>query len=163
MVRRSSTKPDILGCNCYPIHAQPKPGETAYDKETLEKSAKNAAELVKKAILDSQTYFDLPVYLTETSGGLTTDAKIAYINALYEMVVELRQQKVPLVGVNWWPLFDTIQWDYRENPGKPLADFIVPGGWNNGLYITKPDADGNLKRVPTSAVEAYQEVVRKKI
>jgi len=160
---KRAAKPDILGCNYYPSFAQPKPGEKAYDKDALDKSAQKAAEIVKRAILDSQTYFDLPVYLTETSGGLTTEAKIAYINALYDMVVELRREKVPLVGVNWWPLFDTIQWDYRENPDKPLADFIVPGGWNNGLYVTKPEANGNLNRVATPAVEAYREIVQKKI
>ena len=38
------------------------------------------------------------------------------------------------MGVNWWPLFETIQWDYRDKPDKPLVDFIYPGGWNNGLY-----------------------------
>ena len=66
--------------------------------------------------------------------ALTDEAKIAYIEAFDEMAHELRRQKVPLVGINWWPLFETIQWDYREKVNKPLVDFIYPGSWNNGLY-----------------------------
>ncbi len=161
---KRAAKPDMLGCNNYPGFSQPIPNEaTGDDRNKLEKAAQKSAESVKKAILDSQTYFDLPVYLTETSGGLTTAAKIAYINALYEMISNLRRKKVPIVGVNWWPLFDTIQWDYRENLDKPLTDFIYPGGWNNGLYLIESEPDGNLKRIPTPAVEAYREVMRRKI
>ena len=148
-------KPDILGCNCYPSI----PTQAAVDKpaRSAEQVAHEKIAIVKKAILDSQTYFDLPVYLTETSDGLTDEAKIAYINALYEMVQDLRREKVPIVGVNWWPLFDTIQWDYREKPDKPLVDFIYPGGWNNGLYKISPQADGDLKRVPTAGGAGFSE------
>ena len=81
----------------------------------IEQAAKEATRSAKKAILDSQTYFNLPVYLTETSAGLTDEAKVAYIKALFQMTRDLRAQGVPFVGMNWWPLFDTIQWDYREN------------------------------------------------
>jgi beta-glucosidase len=163
-----AAKPDILGCNCYPLVAEPKPGEPATGdsadlKARLNETAKNAAELAKKAILDSQTYFDLPVYLTETSGGLTTDAKIAYLVALCDMIVQLRRENVPVVGMNWWPLFETIQWEYREVHGKPLTDFLIPGGWNNGLYLVEPEAGGNLKRVPTGTVAAYRQILQKQL
>jgi hypothetical protein len=78
-------------------------------------------------------------------------------------VQDLRRQRFPIVGVNWWPLFETIQWDYREKPEQPLVDFIYPGGWNNGLYTISPHANGSLKRVPTRAVQAYQDVLRREI
>jgi hypothetical protein len=73
----------------------------------------------------------------------------------------MRKQKFPLVGINWWPLFDTIQWDYREKYDKPLVDFIYPGGWNNGLYVIEPQPDGDLKRVKTAAADAYHEVIQR--
>ena len=63
--------------------------------------------------------------------------------------------------MNWWPLFETIQWDYRDRPDKPLVDFIYPGGWNNGLYKISPQPNGDLKRVPTRAVTAYQKMLRR--
>ena len=71
----------------------------------------------------------------------------------------LPPEGVPFAGINWWPLFDTIQWDYREKVDKPLADFIYPGGWNNGLCVTKSQPNGDLKRVPTGAVSAYRELI----
>ena len=70
----------------------------------------------------------------------------------------MREERVPLRGVNWWPLFDTIQWDYREQPDRPLTDFLYEGGWNNGLYRIEPQPDGALKRVPTPAVEAFRQI-----
>jgi beta-glucosidase/6-phospho-beta-glucosidase/beta-galactosidase len=154
-------KPDIVGCNCYPGMRLP----PAKDKpaRSAEETVRELIAIVKQAVLDSHTYFDLPVYLTETSDGLTDEAKIAYINGLCRMVQDLRRDKVPIVGVNWWPLFDTIQWDYREKPEKPLVDFIYPGGWNNGLYKISPQADGELKRVPTAAVPAFQKVLRREM
>ncbi len=107
----------------------------------------------------AQSYFGLPIHLMETSAGLTDAAKVAYIEALHEMVVELRREGFPIVGVNWWPLFDTIQWDYREHPEKPIADFIYPGGWNYGLWRIEA-GDGDLKRIPTAAVGAFRDMVR---
>jgi len=158
---KCASKPDILGCNLYPgMHEPPRPGKPVL---SVEQVARNQAQRVKNALLDSQTYFNLPVYLTETSAGLTDEAKIAYINALDEMVQELRGAQVPIVGVNWWPLFDTIQWDYRDKPNKPLADFIYPGGWNNGLYKIKPEPNGDLRRVATGAVQAYQNVLGREL
>ena len=121
----------------------------------------SVADLAKAALLNAQKYFNVPVYLTETSAGLKGEAKVAYIHALYDMVLAFRKEKFPIVGINWWPLFDTIQWDYREKVEKPLVDFIYPGGWNNGLYVIKAEANGNLARVHTPAATAYQEVIRR--
>jgi len=78
---------------------------------------------------------------------------------LHEMVQALRAEKFPIVGLNWWPLFETIQWDYRENPEKPLADFIYSGGWNNGLYRIEAGPGGELKRVRTPAADVYKRLL----
>ena len=80
-----------------------------------------------------------------------------------EPVVEFRgiDFVFPLVGINWWPLFNTIQWDYREKTDKPLVDFIYPGGWNNGLYVINAERDGDLVRVHTPAATAYKGVIHR--
>jgi hypothetical protein len=160
---KHSARPDILGTNYYPDIAKfAKDGDfTRKGSVPLDKAAQEAATLVRNALTNAQSYFNLPVYLTETSAGLTAEAKIAYINALYDMVLDLRKEKFPLVGINWWPLFETIQWDYREKVDKPLVDFIYPGGWNNGLYVTKADPNGDLKRIRTSAADAYHVIIEK--
>jgi beta-glucosidase len=159
---RNSSKPDIVGYNSYPDvgldarHAD----STLQGKLPLEQAARSAAAKVAGGLRETQAYFGRPVYLTETSAGLTTEAKIAYIKALRGMVRDFRQQGFPLVGINWWPLFQSLQWDYRENPDKPLRDFLYPGGWNNGLWLLDPQPDGDLRRVPTAAVDAYFEMLR---
>ena len=158
-----TAKPDILGFNYYPdIHDFARDGDfTRHGKVPLEQAAKEAADFTKKGIKAAQAYFNLPVYLSETSAGLTTPAKVAYINALYEMTKELRSEGVPLVGINWWPLYDTIQWDYREKFIKPARDFVYPGGWNNGLCVTEAQPDGQFKRVWTSAADAYKAIIHR--
>jgi len=160
-VAKHAQKPDILGFNYYPdIHAYGGEGDyTRHGKLPLSIAARQAADVTEMGLLDAYEFFQLPIYLTETSAGLTTEAKVAYMNALYESVLRLRQDGLPLHGVNWWPLYDTIQWDYREGVDKPLTDFIRPGGWNNGLYTTKKTA--NLERVQTDAAKAYGAIIRK--
>ena len=39
--------------------------------------------------------------------------------------------------------------------GKPVEECIVPGGWNNGLYVIDK-AGGRLDRVPTAAVNEFR-------
>ena len=167
--RANARKPDILGYNFYPDFGfgwnDSAEGRTKdYTRGgtvPLKQAAREAVGRITPGIVQAQKYFDLPVYLTETSAGISVEARVAYIEALGEWVDELRRQNVPLRGVNWWPLFDTIQWDYREKSAKPLADFIYPGGWNNGLYTTRPQPDGQLSRVITPAAAAYRSIIRR--
>lgn len=152
--RQNAAKPGFLGCNDYP--AIKTVGGIA-----LQKAADAAAAEVEKSLRRAQQYFGLPVYLTETSSGIKVEERVAYIEALGGMTARLRKEKFPLVGINWWPLFETIQWDYREVVDKPLASFIRRGGWNNGLYEIEAKPDGNLKRVPTIAVNAFREMIQR--
>jgi hypothetical protein len=115
--------------------------------------------LLTPGITRAQRYFGLPVYLTETSAGRSIEARVAYIQALGDWVNEMHRLSLPLRGVNWWPLFDTLQWTYREEYALPLGDFIFEGGWNNGLYRIRADAGGDLKRAPTAAVRAFHDMV----
>ena len=167
--RSNARKPDILGYNFYPDFgygwsesAEQRTKDYTRDGTVpVKKAAREAVSRITPGLVQAQRYFDLPVYLTETSAGLSIEARVAYIQALGEWVSESHRQNVPLKGVNWWPLFDTIQWDYREKASLPLVDFIYEGGWNNGLYRIHPAADGDLKRVSTPAVKALSEMISK--
>jgi hypothetical protein len=72
------------------------------------------------------------------------------------MLVRLREANVPIAGINWWPLYQAVEWGYRDQPDRPLGDFLVAGGWNNGLYDL---AQPSLDRVATPAVEAFRQIV----
>lgn len=156
-------RPDVLGFNYYPdlFNFWGEGDFTRKGMIPLEQAAREAAAFVAQSLLNAQSWFALPIYLTETSAGLTDQAKVAYINALYEHVGELRRSGFPLLGVNWWPLYNTILWEYREEVDKPLEAFLPPGGWNNGLYVLEPQPDGGLQRIPTAAVQAYHAVIRR--
>ena len=164
---KNAALPDILGYNFYPDWAygwgeSPAQRKNDYTKGGTVPSQKGAAEAagyLTPGLIRAQRYFDLPVYLTETSAGQSDEARIAYIQALGDWVVSLHRQGIPLCGVNWWPLFDTIQWTYREEVELPLRDFIFEGGWNNGLYRIDARPDGDLKRTATAAVKAFHDMV----
>lgn len=164
---KHARKPDILGYNFYPDYAygwdvRPDLRRIDFTKGgtvPLQEGAAHAAAYLTPGIVQAQRYFDLPVYLTETSAGLSDEARVAYIKALGNWDGEMHRQGLPLRGVDWWPLFDTLQWTYREEVSLPLKDFIFEGGWNNGLYRIRVGPDGDLKRVPTPAVKAFHEMV----
>ena len=140
--------PDLFGFNYYPYGWD---GSEAGCHQKRDDLVARCAAVYRE--------FGRPIYITETSGGLTDDEKILWIEALTQAVNTLRRQGIAWRGINWWPLFDTIQWDYREN-GRSVSECIVPGGWNNGLYRIEPSSGGELRRVPTRAVQAWREFSR---
>jgi hypothetical protein len=144
---QNAQMPDIFGFNFYPY---------GWPEKMNDVQAK-ADSCIRRCRKVSAT-FGLPIYITETSGGLTTEQKIIWIQQVRRIIADLRQSQVPIVGVNWWPLFDTIQWFYREN-GRSVEDCIVPGGWNNGLYVIDKSTPGQLTRVKTDAANEYRKLV----
>ena len=153
--------PDVLGYNHYPDIAD-FPGAPDFTREgalPLADAAREAALRVEEKLRRAQRYFELPVCVSETSAGLAGEARAAYATALGEMVARLRAEAFPLVGLSWWPLYEAVQWAYRDHPELPLSDFIVPGGWNNGLYDLAIGPAGELERVPSPAVAAFRAIV----
>jgi len=141
--------PDIMGFNFYPFE-WPKPiADINVKRNELYEFCRNTAKA-----------FKLPLYLTETSGGYTEDEKLEWIALLERLVNEMRGEGIKLIGLNWWPLFETIQWHYRDN-SKTVEECIEPGGWNNGIYVIKSEFDGKLSRVPTRAVEAFRDMLKR--
>ncbi len=103
-------------------------------------------------------FFDRPLYLTETSAGDTDEHKVAWMQAAYQTIARLKERGVAVVGMNWWPLFETVQWDYRDS-AKTVAESITRAGWNNGLYLIEEQFDGTLARVRTGAADGYRDLI----
>ncbi len=137
--------PDILGYNYYP--------HNYFDLEII--TPIEARERLFQDLTEVHAEFGLPVYVTETSSGLTDEKKIQWVRALGDLRKQAREQELPLCGINWWPLFETIQWDYRDN-GKSVTECIRPGGWNNGLYVINKEPAASLERIPTGAVAEFR-------
>lgn len=141
--------PDLFGLNYYPFGWP----EITHMIETK-------YQALRTLCLSAHELFQLPIYITETSGGRTESEKILWMNTLETLWQELSRQGVPMRGINWWPLFDAIQWRYRDNT-HTVEECIIPGGWNNGLYTIEPKPDGSLSRIATAAVPAYREFVQR--
>jgi beta-glucosidase len=155
--------PDILGSNHYPdiVDFAAEGDFTRGGSLPLIEAAAEAAARVEQSLRRAHAAFDRPVYLSETSAGSAPTARAAYATALGEMRQRLRAEGFPLVGINWWPLFLAARWEYREHPDAPLTDYLLPGGWNNGLWDLVPQSDGGLLRVETDAVAAFRAAVKR--
>jgi beta-glucosidase/6-phospho-beta-glucosidase/beta-galactosidase len=142
--------PTVLGVNLYPdcYHRSSDP------QEGLRLGAEELACQLTRAC----RFFGRPVYLTETSDGETVEQKTKWMEKAVEVIEGLKESGIPVVGMNWWPLYETIQWDYRDTT-RTVVESIRPGGWNNGLYKIKEQFDGTLQRVSTGAVESYREII----
>ncbi len=143
--------PDIVGHNYYPVCFDP---DGSVDMERLAR----ANEELRARLAQAASFFDRPVYLTETSAGHTGEQKGLWMQAAYEVVASLRSQGTPVVGINWWPLFDTVQWEYRDST-KTITESIFPGIWNNGLYTIEERFDGTLSRIPTGAINVFRTLI----
>lgn len=153
--------PDIHGVNCFPEMevAEFKGDYATADAESLEEAAREAARYTEERCRAAYGYHRAPIFLTQTSAGLTAEKKIAYMEAMYRGVLAMRADGIPIRGVNWWPLFDGIQWEYREESSQPMEAFLRPGGWNNGLYVSQV-AGGDMARVHTPAADSYRDIIR---
>jgi len=143
--------PDIVGHNFYPACFE---NTTGLDHGRL----KAATDELEARLQQAALFFHRPTYLTETSAGHTDEQKRAWMHAAHEAITRLRARGIQVVGMNWWPLFETLQWDYRDTT-RTVAESIRPGGWNNGLYLIEEQFDGTLARVPTGAVAAYRDLI----
>lgn len=77
-VQQRVSKPDVLGCNNYPDIFQKGGDFMRKGNIPLEQAARQAADDTEQGIRNSYAYFQMPIYLTETSAGLTTETKVAY-------------------------------------------------------------------------------------
>lgn len=144
-IYQNAQLPDIFGCNFYPVGGI----EPTSDLKTNQKRLVERCERVYRA-------FGCPVYITETSAGPGVAEKIAWIELLDRTQTELTARGIPLAGINWWLLYSTVAWDYRDS-NITFRESLEHPDWifNQGLYDIEIQADGVLKRVPTPTIEPY--------
>ncbi len=161
-LQANAQPPDIVGYNHYPdiVDFPGGPDFTRGGSVPLAAAAEEAALRAERALRRAQAYFGREVFLTETSAGLDPAARAAYAGALGPMVKRLQAERFPIAGLCWWPLLQAVRWEYREESSKPLAAFLAPGEWNNGLYDVAAEPDGTMRRVPTAAVAAFRSLAQ---
>lgn len=141
--------PDVMGFNYYPGFTTAGwvgEGERARQVEA------GTVGLVELARAFAERY-GLPLALTETS-RISADPgpKIAWLRELLE-TVRGPLADLDLRGAFWFPFLDMVDWDYRES-GRPMEDHLLPFG----LVGLEREPDGDLRRVPNAALEAFAEL-----
>jgi beta-glucosidase/6-phospho-beta-glucosidase/beta-galactosidase len=96
-----------------------------------------------------------PVFLTETCLPGSIEGRLRWLDASVECVRRLRAEGMNLIGYTWWPVFDMIDWKYREGLLPPERYFLGMGLWD-----LVPDSAGVFHRVRTPVADRYREHTR---
>jgi hypothetical protein len=93
-----------------------------------------------------------PVFLTETCHpGSSVELRVRWLDDSVGCLRRLRAEGVDVIGYTWWPLFDMIDWRYREGHGR--ADRYL---MESGLYELITDGAGSMARRATRLVDRFQ-------
>lgn len=95
--------------------------------------------------------YDAPVFLTETCRPGDVAGRLAWLDASVDCIHRLRGDGVDVIGYTWWPLFDMVDWRYREEAG-PVAEFLM----GSGLWALEADPLGLLQTTATPLVERFR-------
>lgn len=147
--RQNPQTPDLMGLDYYP-HS-----DWQLDKvgdSVRQRRAESPAGLYGIA----QAYwkrYGIPMMVTETSvEGQTLNREI-WLQTLVDETRALREEGVPLLGLMWWPLIDSLDWDgaMTHRIGK------IHGV---GLFHLQRQADGTLARQASPLVAQLANYIR---
>ena len=146
--RDNTAKPDVMGVNYYPHLTTVEVTDGARASWERGDGGTEGLEEVMRAFADR---YGAPVFLTETSQAGSVADRIAWLDASIETLLGLRDDGVDVVGYTWWPLFDLVDWDYREG-FKPVEEYLV----QMGMYDLRRDDIGRFERTHTSVVDRFR-------
>jgi len=146
---------DIFGANFYPWSY----GRLEPDARGRLRHAKPARPTpggaIAEVIRDAWDRYHLPVMVTETSAKAPVEGRARWMDETIAAVQMLRTQGVPVVGYTWFPMMTMVDWAYRKGH-RSVQDYLI----HLGLFDSRFDEKGLLKREPTALVERYQNFVR---
>ena len=163
----SNVSIDVLGLNYYPMLSV----ERRHADGVVE-PVWGGAHYLERIVNENLARYQVPVFITETSANeraapmfsaAQTSAsyddrrpdglRSLWLEEVVQSVERMRAAGVPLIGLTWWPLYDLVNWDYREGRGA-VEDYLEP----MGLYSLAMD-DGVLKREPLAVARELQSLI----
>lgn len=144
---------DVLGVDFFPWSIQTVI-EEANGKFVLS-DGQSQGQLLLPLIRDCWNYAKTPMFITETSTAGDVSKRARWMSETIEAVRAARAEGLPVVGYTWFPLSTMIDWQYRVTR-KPLAEYLN----NVGLWDSKFDADGVLRRDETILVGGYRDWIK---
>lgn len=147
--------PDVMGVNYYPAHSTERfePGGGRDGGPLDPRPRVNAwTEGLADVLTRYAERYRRPVFLTETSWTGTVAERLSWLDASVACVRGLRERGVDVVGYTWWPLFDMIEWTYRQGTG-PAPDYRLA----MGLWDLVPDDAGVLRRIRNPVADRFHQ------
>lgn len=148
-LRANPQQPDIIGLDYYPH------GDWQLDLvngSIRQKRADAPAGLYKVAV-EYYNRYGIPLMLTETSVDGQPLAREIWLDQMIDACAQLRAEGIPMLGMIWWPLIDSIDWDGALTHRVGKIHEV-------GLYSLTRETDGRLARQVTPLAARYAEALR---
>ncbi len=177
---------DIMGVNYYPesgvVGLRDVNGvATAYRRRA-------GAAGMERALRSFAQRYNRPVMITETSTNGTLELRGQWLAESLAAITQIRAAGIPMIGYTWFPMFDLIDWSYRQG-ARPLEEFFARLGpsvldpdqlkaminlmrWTTleqlpleafiapmGLYELKMQFDGTFARLSSPLVAEYSQAI----
>jgi beta-glucosidase len=168
--REHAVELDVLGLNYYPFMSV---WRRVLDMNggTRHEAIWGGSEHLERLVRDYHDRYRVPIFITECShneraqpgsifgappyaAGPPGRARTAWLDEAVAAVDRLLRDGIPVVGFTWWPLYDLVNWEYREGTG-PVEEYLEP----MGLYALRPDDGGDLRREPLECVDRMRRVI----
>jgi beta-glucosidase/6-phospho-beta-glucosidase/beta-galactosidase len=169
--RSHATELDVIGLNYYPFMSVWR-RSVADDGSTTQKAEWGGSRFLELVIRKTFDRYRRPIMVTESSfnerardGKMfaappdapkdTDDAcRRLWLEEVVGSLEKLIGEGIPVVGFTWWPLYDLINWEYREGT-KPVESYLEP----MGLYRLKMDEDRTFRREPLPVATRMREII----
>jgi len=161
---------DVLGVNYYPFMSVWR--RRTQDGHVHQEGVWGGGDGLAGVVRDYHDRYGRPIFVTECSfnerampgsgfgvppyplDGPDGSRRLLWLEEAVGAVRALRHEGLPVVGFCWWPLYDLINWEYREGTG-PVDDYLEP----MGLYALRPEADRYLRRERLPCADRMTEVI----
>ncbi|WP_201833501.1 family 1 glycosylhydrolase [Microvirga zambiensis] len=143
----------VIGMNLYPMFTQKKLLRDAGGRFRIRMPYAGADLITRLGRLYYERY-RVPLTISETASIGSLRRRLDWLDRSVAATRELREEGVPLVGYTWWPMFALVTWAYRQGR-RPVTEHLA----QMGLWDIVPDEADPLRRVQTSAVDSYRQLV----
>jgi beta-glucosidase len=168
--RDNAVEIDVLGVNYYPFMSMWR--RWTDGERVRQEGVWGGASGLARVIRDYHERYRRPIFITECSLNENAVPGRAYgvppyplerpdgyrrslwLGEAVETIRTLRADGVPLIGFCWWPLYDLVNWEYREG-SRPIAEYLEP----MGLYALRSAPDGTLRRERLRVADRMTEVI----
>ncbi len=149
--RDNLARPDIMGVNYYPhLSTGAVTGDVGQQPPARGYSGADGLEEVLRRFNDR---YQRPVLLSETSIRDEGDAQVRWLEESVERILALRADGLPIAGYTWFPLFDLLDWSYRNGTEAPTRYLE-----SLGLAELRSTAGSDLLRVERPAFARFREI-----